>query len=110
MLNLGGIANLTLLPADGAVRRLRLRPRQRAAGPAGASATAAGLTTPTARWAAGGRVDAALLARLLAEPFFALPPPKSTGRDLFDAAWLDGAAGARAAVAAAGRAWPRWPS
>jgi anhydro-N-acetylmuramic acid kinase len=29
------------------------------------------------------------LAGLLAEPFFALPPPKSTGRDLFHMAWLD---------------------
>ncbi|TCP10580.1 anhydro-N-acetylmuramic acid kinase [Crenobacter luteus] len=39
-------------------------------------------------WAASGRVDAALLAALLAEPYFAAPPPKSTGRDLFDLAWL----------------------
>ena len=30
-----------------------------------------------------------LLDRLLAEPFFDQAPPKSTGRDLFDAAWLD---------------------
>lgn len=40
-------------------------------------------------WAAGGRVLAPLLARLLDEPYFRLQPPKSTGRDLFDAAWLD---------------------
>jgi anhydro-N-acetylmuramic acid kinase len=39
-------------------------------------------------WAASGRVDAALLARLLAEPYFARALPKSTGRDLFDAGWL----------------------
>lgn len=39
-------------------------------------------------WAAGGRVDAALLERMLAEPFFAAAPPKSTGRELFGAAWL----------------------
>jgi anhydro-N-acetylmuramic acid kinase len=90
VLNLGGIANLTLLPGDGggvlgfdcgpanvlidlwAQRHLR-RP-----------------CDEDGAWAAGGRVDHALLARLLAEPFFAQAPPKSTGRDLFDAAWLDG--------------------
>src|SRR3546814_18966689 len=42
------------------------------------------------RWAATGQIHAALLEHLLAgEPWLALPPPKSTGRDLFDAAWLD---------------------
>ena len=57
-------------------------------------------------WAASGRVDAALLASLLAEPYFALPPPKSTGRDLFHAAWLRRAhlAGRRRRRGAAGRA------
>jgi anhydro-N-acetylmuramic acid kinase len=39
-------------------------------------------------WAASGRVVPALLAGLLAEPFLALPPPKSTGRDLFHMDWL----------------------
>ncbi len=39
-------------------------------------------------WAASGRVDPALLAHLLAEPYFALPAPKSTGRDLFNPPWL----------------------
>ncbi|MEO7402432.1 MAG: anhydro-N-acetylmuramic acid kinase [Burkholderiales bacterium] len=39
--------------------------------------------------ATSGRVDHRLLAALLAEPFFALAPPKSTGRDLFNRAWLD---------------------
>src|SRR5690606_18000419 len=42
------------------------------------------------RWAATGRVDDTLLAGLLEEPWLALPPPKSTGRDLFNAGWLDG--------------------
>jgi len=39
-------------------------------------------------WAAQGRVDPGLLARLLDEPFFAKPPPRSTGRELFNEAWL----------------------
>jgi anhydro-N-acetylmuramic acid kinase len=40
-------------------------------------------------WAASGRVVEELLRPMLAEPFFGLPPPKSTGRDLFGAAWLE---------------------
>ncbi len=40
------------------------------------------------RWAAQGHVHAGLLARLLDDPFFAKPPPKSTGRDLFNGPWL----------------------
>ncbi|MSQ65880.1 MAG: anhydro-N-acetylmuramic acid kinase [Limnohabitans sp.] len=40
-------------------------------------------------WAAGGQVNAALFEHLIHEPFFKLPPPKSTGRDLFHAGWLN---------------------
>ena len=36
-----------------------------------------------------GRVDAALLADLLAEPYPAWPAPKSTGKELFHDAYLD---------------------
>jgi anhydro-N-acetylmuramic acid kinase len=39
-------------------------------------------------WAAQGRVDEPLLQALLAEPYFAAPPPKSTGREHFGLAWL----------------------
>jgi anhydro-N-acetylmuramic acid kinase len=39
-------------------------------------------------WAARGRVDLELLRDLLAEPYLAQPPPKSTGRDLFNDDWL----------------------
>ncbi|MCM2326425.1 MAG: anhydro-N-acetylmuramic acid kinase [Lysobacter sp.] len=39
-------------------------------------------------WASQGRVIPGLLARLLEEPFFAKPPPRSTGRELFNEAWL----------------------
>lgn len=41
-------------------------------------------------WAAAGGVVDDLLRALLADPYFAAPPPKSTGRDLFNAAWLAG--------------------
>jgi anhydro-N-acetylmuramic acid kinase len=87
VLNLGGIANLTLLPADGPVRGFDCGPANVlldlwVQGCTGRAFDANG------RWAASGTVHTALLQRALAEPFLALPPPKSTGRDLFDAAWL----------------------
>ncbi|MDD2916096.1 MAG: anhydro-N-acetylmuramic acid kinase [Gallionella sp.] len=41
-------------------------------------------------WAASGQALPALLEQMLNEAFFALPPPKSTGRDLFNMAWLNG--------------------
>jgi anhydro-N-acetylmuramic acid kinase len=91
VLNLGGFANLTLLPPAGDPRV----PLGFDSGPANALLDAwyarhhgRGFDMDGA-WAASGRVDEALLARLLAEPFFHLPPPRSTGRELFHPAWLE---------------------
>jgi anhydro-N-acetylmuramic acid kinase len=39
-------------------------------------------------WAATGKTQPVLLASMLSDPYFALPPPKSTGRDLLNANWL----------------------
>jgi anhydro-N-acetylmuramic acid kinase len=39
-------------------------------------------------WAASGEVLPALLEQLLSETYFSLPPPKSSGRDLFNFDWL----------------------
>ena len=52
-------------------------------------------------WAASGKVIAPLLAALMAEPFLAQQPPKSTGRDLFNPAWLAPLLAQHAAQAAA---------
>ena len=87
VLNLGGIANLTVLGPAGEVLGFDCGPGnmlmdlwcQRHRGQA---------YDEGGRWAAGGRVDEGLLNSLLQEPYFARLPPKSTGRDLFDAAWL----------------------
>ncbi len=87
VLNLGGIANLTLLPATGAVRGFDT-------GPANGLMDAWCLRHTGATFdrdgalARGGRVDPALLARLLDDPWFARPPPKSTGRDQFHLDWM----------------------
>jgi anhydro-N-acetylmuramic acid kinase len=52
-------------------------------------------------WAASGHVDVDLLNRMLAEPFFAQCPPKSTGRDLFNPLWLAAALAPSATVSSA---------
>lgn len=41
------------------------------------------------QWAAQGQIHPGLLADLMQEPFLHLPPPKSTGRDLFNPVWLE---------------------
>lgn len=87
VLNVGGIANLTLLPAQGPVGGFDCGPGnvlmdlwcQRHRGQA---------FDADGTWAASGRVRPELLARWLSDPFFAQAPPKSTGRDLFHASWL----------------------
>lgn len=40
-------------------------------------------------WASSGAINPALLQKLLQEPYFSRMPPKSTGRDLFNATWLE---------------------
>ncbi|WP_115573708.1 anhydro-N-acetylmuramic acid kinase [Xanthomonas campestris] len=93
VLNLGGIGNLTLIPRDGAVRGFDT-------GPANAlldSWCQQHRGTPfdaDGAFAASGKVDAALLQALLADLWFALPPPKSTGREQFHLAWARQAMGA----------------
>jgi anhydro-N-acetylmuramic acid kinase len=88
IVNIGGIANITDLPPRGAVSGFDT-------GPGNVlmdlwSARHHGMPfDPDGAWAAQGRVGSALLAALLAEPYFAAAPPKSTGRDLFNAGWLD---------------------
>ena len=87
LLNLGGIGNLTLLDGHGGVRGFDCGPGN-ALLDAWCQQHRGEAYDDQGRWAASGRVDAVLLAALLDEPFLALPPPKSTGRDLFNPAWL----------------------
>jgi anhydro-N-acetylmuramic acid kinase len=88
VLNIGGIANLTLLPGDGAVQGFDCGPGNVLMD--GWAARHLGLPFDRdGAWASQGTVHARLLELLLAEPFFAKRPPKSTGRDLFHAQWLD---------------------
>jgi anhydro-N-acetylmuramic acid kinase len=89
ILNIGGIANLTLLPADARpvsgfdsgpgnvlldawVSKHRGQPFDR-----------------DGEWAGSGSCCQPLLERLLRQPYFRQPPPKSTGRELFSLSWLE---------------------
>lgn len=89
VLNIGGISNITLLDADqpNAVIGFDCGPGN-ALMDAWCLAHTGAAFDDRGHWAAGGRVHAALLQELLAEPFFAQAPPKSTGRDLFHTGWL----------------------
>lgn len=90
IVNVGGIANLTILPASGAVTGFDCGPGNALLdGWIGRHRALA--FDDGGRWAAGGAVIAPLLGRLLAHPFFARTPPKSTGRELVNLAWVDSA-------------------
>ena len=87
VLNLGGIANLTLLPARGEMRGFDT-------GPANGLMDAWCLRhrgeafDRDGAFARSGSIDDTLLSRLLDDPWFAEPPPKSTGRDRFHLQWV----------------------
>jgi len=88
VLNIGGIANITVLPA--------------APGPISGFDTGPGNTLMDTwvrrhhnvafdnegRWASIGKMMPALLDTMLADPYFAKPPPKSTGFEYFNDDWL----------------------
>jgi anhydro-N-acetylmuramic acid kinase len=88
ILNLGGIANLTLLPANGHVRGFDTGPANGLMDAWCLRHTGNGFDRGGV-FAAAGNVDAGLLSRLLDEPWFALAPPKSTGRDQFHLDWVE---------------------
>lgn len=90
LVNLGGMANITLLPASNQA-------------PVSGYDTGPGNVLmdswiqsvkgeafdANGQWAASGRVNPLLLERLLADAYFRQPPPKSTGRERFNLAWLE---------------------
>ncbi|WP_329604951.1 anhydro-N-acetylmuramic acid kinase [Spartinivicinus ruber] len=88
--NLGGIANITTLPKDNSQPVLGFD-----TGPAN------GLCDlwvkkhldqsydKSGNWASKGKVNLPLLESMLTEKYFQQPPPKSTGRELFNLEWLE---------------------
>ncbi|HEY9291976.1 MAG TPA: anhydro-N-acetylmuramic acid kinase [Microlunatus sp.] len=88
-LNLGGIANITVRDHDHRVLGYDLGPASALMDLAVSTATGGRERMDTdGRRAARGMVDDSLLQRLLDEPYYRLEPPKSTGKELFDADYL----------------------
>jgi anhydro-N-acetylmuramic acid kinase len=88
ILNIGGIANLTDLPCDGKTTGFDTGPGNLLMD----AWISKHLNQPydkNGAWAASGKVISSLLQPLLAETFFKATPPKSTGRDSFNLAWLE---------------------
>lgn len=87
VLNIGGISNLSVLKTDGSVLGWDCGPGNalmdfwcdRHTGEA---------FDRDGEWAASGQLNTELLFSLASESFLAKPPPKSTGRDLFNPSWL----------------------
>jgi anhydro-N-acetylmuramic acid kinase len=88
ILNLGGIANITILAPGREVVGFDT-------GPANCLLDAWALRhlgsprDDDGAWAKSGRVDRDLLDKLLSDAYFAVKPPKSTGREIFNLDWLD---------------------
>lgn len=99
-LNLGGIANLTVLAPGRPPLAFDTGPANTLVDAAvhDRSGGAASYDRDGA-WAARGRVDEGLLGALLADPYYALAPPKSTGRERFNRAYLHDALHDRPRVA-----------
>jgi anhydro-N-acetylmuramic acid kinase len=87
--NLGGIANLTVVEDGRVVIAYDVGPAGALMDPAAIRASGgAQRYDADGRIAAQGTVSPALLGRLAAEPYYRLAPPRSTGRELFNAAYL----------------------
>ncbi len=88
ILNLGGIANLTILPAAGDVSGYDCGPGN-CLMDAWTGRHLQKDYDENGRWAAKGQVDSCLLASMLNDDYFNKPPPKSTGLEYFNISWLD---------------------
>src|SRR3984885_12544591 len=88
VVNIGGIANVTQLAADGGVTGFDTGPGNCLLD-AWARRHLSHAYDVNGAWAATGTVQPALLARFLSEPYFSRPAPKSTGRETFSDDWLD---------------------
>lgn len=89
VLNIGGIANLSILPADKTLPVTGFD-----SGPGNLlldgwiQLNKGELYDNNGDWGASGNPISSLLSTLLSEPYFSAPAPKSSGRELFNIEWL----------------------
>ena len=89
--NIGGIGNVTVVPPDGTLASVRAFDTGPGVGVLDAVVRS---LNPALRYdrdgfiASQGRVIDAVITTMLADPYFAAEPPKSTGRELFDATYV----------------------
>jgi anhydro-N-acetylmuramic acid kinase len=87
IVNVGGIANVTILRRGASVTGFDTGPGNRLLDAWIARHEDADYDD-NGRWAGTGQCDATLLRELMDEPYLSIPPPKSTGRELFNMPWL----------------------
>lgn len=87
ILNIGGIANITLLPKSGDATGFDCGPGNMLMD-AWIHQHQGAIYDENGDWALQGKVDKELLSKMLSDPFFSKAPPKSTGRDDFHLNWL----------------------
>ncbi|MEX2109772.1 MAG: anhydro-N-acetylmuramic acid kinase [Gemmatimonadaceae bacterium] len=90
--NLGGIGNVTVVPPNGQLGGVRAFDTGPGVGVIDGVTRALRPELPydvDGKLAASGRPNARIVAQLLAAPYFAAPPPKSTGRELFNTAYIE---------------------
>jgi len=90
VINIGGIANVTILPSEqqGITNGFDTGPGNTLLDSWCALHTGQAIDIDGA-WGSGGHCDPILLDRMLADPYFSLPAPKSTGREYFNLGWLE---------------------
>jgi len=87
ILNIGGIANLTLLPKDGLVTGFDCGPGNMLMD-AWIQEHQGNAFDENGQWALQGKPNEIVLTKMLSDSFFAKAPPKSTGRDDFNLQWV----------------------
>ena len=90
VVNLGGMANVTILPREGVVQGFDTGPGN-ALMDIWSQARRRRPFDEDGNWARSGCVHSGLLERFRQDPFFAKPPPKSTGREYFNKLWIEDA-------------------
>lgn len=88
VVNIGGIANLTVLAADGAIAGYDTGPGNTLLD-SWARTCRGESYDQDGQWARSGQVSAELLERLLSDAYFSAPAPKSTGPEHFNLHWLE---------------------